>query len=307
MERNAHLNSITQPLRHVASHASVTILAVGIAFSLPILANYILFTWWPMVAEDSQLLLINEVAFAAILVLLFNLLLKAREARRSHHMTSLLSLVHVCHEGSRLLRKAGRELLDRISGTRDISVMSVTGYDVFVSEMRNLRRVIEDSYELRVLLLNPHGPGAQRRVQSLPDPAAALAQYRRETEATVARLASLAAAGKKVTLKFYDDVPFWNILVTGEHVWVQYCHDGQEMKSQPEYVFSLNRHHPSHGLFPAFYMHFLNNWSDPSHPEYDFSTRQLVHRNARGNEIKREPFQTRQGDGSVPILLRFAS
>ncbi len=290
MQRNTHFNSFPHALRHMAGHAGVTLLAVGIALSLPVLANYILFTWWPMVASDSQLLLINEIIFAAVLVWLFNLLLGAREARISHRLNSMAQLVHVRLEGSRLSRRIDRGLLERIGGTRDVSVMSVTGFDTLVSEMRKLRQVIDDCYELRVLLMNPHGPGALRRVQSLGDAGNLLEGCRQETEATIERLASLAAAGKKVTLKFYDDPPFWNLIVTGEHVWVQYCHDGQELKAQPEYVFALSRNHPAQGLFPAFYAHFLNNWSDPRHPDYDFATRQLVYRNERGNEVRRVPF-----------------
>lgn len=304
MPRQTLFNNFPVTLRHIASHAGVTLLAVGFAFSLPMLANYILFTWWPMVAEDSQLLLINEIIFAAVLVLLFNLLLKAREAQLSHRMSGLASLVHVRAQDSRLSRRANRDLIERISGARDVAVMSVTGYDTFVSEMRNLRQVIDGSYELRVLLLNPHGPGAQRRVQSLGDAGELLESYQGETEATVERLACLAAAGKQVTLKFYEDAPFWNLIVTGEHVWVQYCHDGRELKAQPEYVFAMSKGNPALGLFPAFYVHFLNHWNDTRHPEFDFATRQLVYRNERGNEVRRTPFPP-QAERSVerPLVL----
>lgn len=155
--------------------------------------------------------------------------------------------------------------------------------------------------------MNPYGPGARRRVQTLNDTDAMLESCQRETEATVQRLAALVASGKKVTLKFYDDAPFWNLIVTGEHVWVQYCHDGQELKSQPEYVFSLNRSQPSHGLFPAFYVHFLNHWNDPRHPEYDFAAQQLVYRNEHGNEVKRIPFQPRAQGSEAMARLRLAS
>jgi hypothetical protein len=304
-----HLHSIFHTLRHIIGHAGVTLLAVGIAVSLPMIAQYILFSWWPMVAEDSQMLLVNEIAFAAVLVLLFNLILSAREGRISHRMNRLISLVHVREEGSRVSRRADRNLLERIAGTRDVSVMSVTGFDTFVSEKRSLRRVIDESYELRVLLMNPYGPGALRRVQSLGDPGTLLETYRRETEATIARLESLAAAGKKVTLKFYDDQPFWNLIVTGEYVWVQYCHDGHELKAQPEYVFALSRNNPAQGLFSAFYVHFLNHWTDQYHPEYDFATRELIYRNDKGNEVKRVPFlpQPEPERGEAQQLIMLAS
>ena len=269
------------------------------------LAKFILFTWWPKVEDNSQLLLINEIIFAAVLVMLFNLFLSARQGRLSHRMNRLVSLVHVREESSWLSRRSDRRLLERITGTRDVSVMSVTGYDTFVSQRRKLRNVIDNSYELRVMLMNPYGAGAMRRVQSLGDPAPLLETYSQETEATIDRLAGLVAAGKQVTLKFYEAPPFWNLIITGEYVWVQYCHDGHELKDQQEYVFALLRDKPTQGLFSAFYVHFLNQWNDPHHPEYDFSTRQLIYRNDQGNEVKRLPFPplAENNERREPVML----
>lgn len=305
MTRSPHFFSIVHTIRHIFSHIGVTLLAVGIAFSLPVLAKFILFTWWPRVEDNSQLLLANEIIFAAVLVMLFNLFLSARQGRLSHRLNRLVSLVHVRGGNNWLARWYDRKLLDRITGTRDVSVMSVTGYDTFVSERRKLSQVIDHSYELRVMLMNPYGTGAMRRVQSLGDPAPLLETYREETAATIERLAALADAGKQVTLKFYEDPPFWNLIITGEYVWVQYCHDGHELKDQPEYVFALLRDKPTQGLFSAFYVHFLNQWSAPHHPEYDFATRQLIYRNEQGNEVKRLPFPPRaeRSERRVPILL----
>lgn len=307
MARSPHFFSFIHTLRHIFSHIGVTLLAVGVAFSLPMLAQYILFTWWPMVEDDSQLLLINEIIFAAVLVLLFNLFLGARQGRLSHRMNRLVSLVHVREESNWRSRWSDRKLLERITGTRDVSVMSVTGYDTFVSQRRKLKNVIDHSYELRVMLMNPYGTGALRRLQSLGDPAPLLETYCQETAATIERLAALAAAGKQVTLKFYEDPPFWNLIVTGEYVWVQYCHDGHELKNQPEYVFALLRDQPTQGLFSAFYVHFLNHWSDPRHPEYDFATRQLIYRNDKGNEVKRLPFPPQAAPGGSFEPIRLAS
>lgn len=303
MKRNTHLFGWFHTMRHIISHAGVTLMAVGIAFSLPVLAKYILYTWWPKVEGDSQLLLITEIGFAAVLVLLFNLFLSAREERHSHRMNRIISLVHVREGYKWFSRWADRNMVNRISGARDVSVMSVTGYDTFVSERRKLHRFIDDSYELRVMLMNPYGAGALRRVQSLGDAASLLEKYRQETGATLERLTGLAAAGKKVILKFYDDPPFWNLIVTGEYVWVQYCHDGHELKTQPEYVFALRKDNPAQGLFPPFYMHFLNQWNDPRHLEYDFATRELIHRNDKSNETRRVPYPPRDSHGEEPRLI----
>jgi hypothetical protein len=306
MERHTHFFSMFHTFRHILSHIGVTLLAVGIAFTLPILAKFILFKWWPQVEGDSQMMLFSEIAFAALLVLLFNLFLNSRQGRRSHRMNRLASLVHVRTEDNWLSRWMDQRLLDRISGTRDVSVMSITGFDTFVSERRKLRRVIDHSYELRVMLMNPYGPGAMRRIQSLGDPAARLETYYEETAATIDRLTGLAAAGKKVTLKLYEHPPFWNLIVTGEHVWVQYCHAGRELKTQPEYVFALIKNKPTQGLFSAFYVHFLNEWSDLHHPEYDFATRELIYRNDKGNEVKRVAFPPQTERNIRPQLVMHA-
>lgn len=304
MDRNTHFLSFSHTLRHIVSHAAITLLAVGIAFSLPMAAKFILYSWWPVVEKDANLLLITEVSFAAVLVLLFNLILIAREGRRSLRMNRIASLVHVQEGDNWLSRWRGRDLRKRISGTRDVSVMSITGYDTFVSERRNLHRFIDDSYELRVMLMNPYGAGAKRRIQSLGNQAS-FESYLQETEATIARLATLAAAGKKVTLKFYEEQPFWNLIVTGEYVWVQYCHDGQELKHQPEYVFALRKDKPAQGLFSAFYVHFLNSWNDPRHPEYDLQYKKLIYRNNKGNEVGSIPYpphkDRRAGDRLVMV------
>jgi hypothetical protein len=222
-------------------------------------------------------------------------------------MNRAASLVYVREGDSWLSRWLGRDLRNRISSARDVSVMSVTGYDTFVSERRNLQRFIDDSYELRVMLMNPYGPGAKRRVQSMGDPEAMLETYRNETEATIQRLAALAAAGKNITLKFYDDPPFWNLVVTGEYVWVQYCHDGQELRNQPEYVFALRKDKPAQGLFSPFYVHFLNQWNEPSHPEYNFDTNELIYRNAAGNEMGRVSYPPPEDRRTEPRLVVLAS
>ena len=89
-------------------------------------------------------------------------------------------------------------------------------------------------------------------------------------------------------LKFYDEEPFWKLVVLGDYVWVQHCHSGFTVKQQPEYVFALHRREPRHGLFVPFYMAFLNQWNDTRHPEYDFDSNELVYRDASGKEMRRE-------------------
>lgn len=81
--------------------------------------------------------------------------------------------------------------------------------------------------------------------------------------------------------------PFWKVVIVGEHAWIQYCHDGYEVKTQPEYVSALRHDRPEQGFFPPFYVHFLNLWNDPRNAEYDLGTDELVFRDVTGNEVRR--------------------
>jgi len=275
--------------RQMMTHAFITILAVSIAFSLPVGATYILDKWWPAVAADPGSLLATEVTFAAALVLLFNIVRIAWENGRKGWMSDLASPAHVRLADSRLARWRERRLARRLPVAPDASILTVTGFDTFARGESLLRDALDKAYEIRVLLLNPYARGARVRIDSLP-PEITWQDLVREVDASIAYLSSLRTLGKKVTLKFYDHAPFWKIVVRGEHVWVQYCHGGCEIKHEPEYVFALNRREPRQGLYVPFYMHFLEEWNDVGHPEYDFGTRELVYRDAAGTELRRVAF-----------------
>ncbi len=276
-------------LRQVMLHMCVTVLAVGIAFSLPVVASYILYQWWPIVVEDSNLLMATEVVLAAVLVLLFNMAGIAWRNRRKVRMTDLVSLVHVRQNDSWFSRWRERGVGKFLPAARDGFVLTVTGGDTFADNKNLLGEALNNAYELRVMLLNPHSEGAGKRVDSLPEQITQQ-NFISEVEASIAHLDALRTLGKKVSLKFYEQEPFWKLVLLGDHVWVQFCHGGLEMKRGPEYVFALNRDNPQQGFFVPFYMHLLKQWTDRSHPEYDFDTRQLIYRDKCGKEIRRVDF-----------------
>lgn len=296
MDHNKHFHSFAQGIHHAFSHVVITLLAVGIAFSLPVVAKYILFYWWPKVEDNSQLLMITEIGFATVLVLLFNISKIAWDGRRSMRMNKVASLVYAREGRGWMSRWKERGMRKKIASARDVYIMSITG-DTFSSENSDLQKTLELAYEIRVMLANPYGKGIASRAQSLDAPEAILQAYRQETEASIAYLRKLAAAGKKVKLKFYEEPPFWKLVVTGEYVWVQYCHDGHEVKTQPEYVFGLQHGNPQRGFFAPFYKYFLDQWNDPRHAEFNFETSELVLRNGEGNEIQRSVFPP-QGEES---------
>ncbi len=288
----AQPRSIAAGLRHTISHTAITLLAIGIAFALPEGARYILYYWWPQVKADSQLLLATEIILATVLVLLFNLAMASWDNRRFVVNAKLAALVHARGSGGWLARIRERHLLRRLAPSRDAFVLSVSGYDTFVDERSFAAGALRTAYELRVMLLNPESAGAHQRASALPSDKG-VAALRAEVEATVARLETLRRSGRSVTLKFYDEAPLWKIVVLGEQVWVQFCHDGCELRHAPEYVFALDAREPTRGLFVPFYMMFMRKWSEPQHPEYDFERRELVYRDAAGNETRREAFLPR--------------
>ncbi len=293
MDHNKHFHSFTEGIRHALVHATITLLAVGIAFSLPVVAQYILFYWWPKIEGDSQLLLVTEISLATVLVLLFNISKIAWDGRRSMRMNKIASLVYAREGRGWMSRWKERDTRRKLANVRDVYIMSITGYDTFSAENCELQRALELAYEIRVMLANPYGEGVVSRVKSLENPEATLQAYRQETEVSIAYLRKLAAAGKKVKHKFYEEPPFWKLVVIGEYVWVQHCHNGHEIKAQPEYVFGLQHGNPRRGFFAPFYKHFLDQWNDPRHPEFNFDTSELVYRNGDGNEIRREAFPPR--------------
>ncbi|MGH8621065.1 MAG: hypothetical protein ACRET3_02910 [Burkholderiales bacterium] len=293
-------NRLWWGVRQVMLHAVITLLALGIAFSLPVVAQYILYQWWPRVASDTNLLLAFELGLAASLVLMFNLWRFASENRFKGKVADTAALVYARRSASWLARIRERSLVRKLPAVRDAYILTLTGYDTFADAKSLLRKPLKSAYEIRVMLLNPAARSAQKRINSLPQEVTRQS-YIEEVEASIAHLAMLRTLGKRVTLKFYENEPFWKVVVLGDFLWLQYCHSGFEVKGEPEYVFAHNPANPRLGLFVPFYMYFLEQWSDARHPRYDFDTRELVYCDERGREIRRARFT---GDGvPAPSLL----
>ncbi len=287
-------------LRLISLHVVLTLLAVGIAFALPVAAQYILYQWWPLVAADAGLLLASEISLAASLVLFFNMWRVAAENRLKGKVADMASLVYARHRANWLTRWRDRSLIRKLPAARDAFVLTLTGYDTLADEKSPLREPLQSAYEIRVMLLNPAARATEKRVSSLPEEITQQS-YAEEVEASIAYLTMLRTLGKRVTLKFYEDEPFWKVIVLGDYLWVQYCHSGVEVKDQPEYMFALNPGNPRLGLFVPFYMYFLEQWSDARQPRYDFDTRELVYCDDRGREIRRARFFSRSAPS--PALL----
>ena len=284
----------------MALHVILTALAVGIAFSLPVAAQYILYQWWPLVASDTNLLLATEISLAASLAILFNMWRVASENRAKGRVADTAALVFARDRVNWLTRLQERNLIRKMPAARDAYILTLTGYDTFADPKSPLRAPLEAAYEIRVMLLNPAVRAAERRVSSLPE-AVTQQSYAQEVNASIEFLSALRVLGKKVTLKFYEHEPFWKVIVLGDHLWVQYCHNGYEVKEQPEYVFALNRDYPRLGLFVPFYIHFLEQWDASRHPCFDFDTRELVYSDEKGREVRRTRlFESAENESAFP-------
>ncbi len=285
----SRLRLFVRSLHGVVMHIVITMLAIGVALSIPDAARYVLFEWWPRIESNPQLLLATEMGFAALLVLLGNGLAFAWEQRRMAAAAQIASLVHADNNRASGTRRPA-SWPAATPAPRDVCILTVTGRHTFGPENAWLRRTLDEAYEIRLLLLNPFSAGAVQRVKSFHDAHDAHTRYLAETTESLAYLRELHARGKVVQLKFYETAPFWKLVIVGDHAWVQYCHDGCEVKEQPEFTFALLKERPTWGLFAPFCMTFLRQWNDPLVPEYAFETAELVYRDAGGNETKRVPF-----------------
>src|SRR5512147_3181113 len=103
-----------QGLRLVTLHVVITLLALGLAFSLPVAARYILYQWWPRVAGDANLLLVSELSLTASLVLVFNMWRVASENRFKGRAADTAALVYARRRASWLTRLRERSLIRKL-------------------------------------------------------------------------------------------------------------------------------------------------------------------------------------------------
>src|SRR5207245_11512504 len=166
--------------------------------------------------RDARLLPVTGIGLASALVLLFNLGKVAWDNRNKVAMARLTALVYARNaRNDWLSRLRERALVRSLPAARDACVLTLTGHGTFVDERSPVREVLRSAYEIRVMLVNPVGDGVRRRVESLP-PEVTVLSVHGEEEASIAYLAELRKLGKKVTLKFYDEELFWQVVVIVE-------------------------------------------------------------------------------------------
>ncbi len=179
----------------------------------------------------------------------------------------------------------GLALTRRQARARDPAfVLALTGRDPFFGERSPLRDAIAGAQELNVMLAHPAGAGLRRRVatQARPTP---LSSLQEEIGVCLEHLADRRNRGGRVALKFYEQEPFWKVIVLGDRLWVRDCHAAPGPWPEREYEFGGQ---PAvQAAHTPFFMHFLDRWNDSRSPEYDFDTGLLVYRDAATGSVVR--------------------
>ncbi len=182
-------------------------------------------------------------------------------------------------------RRDGPALARRHARARDsVFVLALTGRDAFFGAGSPLRKAIAEVQDLSVMLAHPAGGGLRRRLATQPRPTP-LASLREEIGASLAYLADRRSRGTRVTLKFYEQEPFWKVIVLGERLWVRDCHAAPG--ASPGRTYEFGGESPAHAAHTPFFMHFLDRWNDSRNPEYDFDTGHLVYRDAATARVVR--------------------
>jgi hypothetical protein len=272
-------------------HVFLVALSTGIAFSMPVVAGFIaqkLLLYWAFIENEKVFLIGVEITLAFSFMLFFNYVGASWKNRRVSKMARSSGLAYVFPPGKFLAQRRAKKLKQRQGLNRDVLVISATGFRTFVDPQSDLNSILQNCREAKIMLLNPRSDGAGARAKSMLDPNVTPELFDEQIRKSIDFLKELKAVQKNITLKLYDDPPYLKLTILGDYLWLKHYHPGLDVHSMPEYVF---RHDPTPGaLYSPFYQYFLMRWRDSSIPEYDLDTDELIHRDAAGNEIRREVF-----------------
>lgn len=277
----------------VLFHVVVVLLSAAIAASLPWLVSFAalkLLAYWSLIEHRARFLIAAEVAVALLLILVFTYVRASWKNRALSKMARVAGMMHFTARRGRLGRRRSRKLKGRQALLRDVMVVGSTGYRTFVNPKGDLHVALQHCREAKVMLLNPGGPGAVERANSILSPDVTPESLREQITQSIQFLKRLKAAGRSVRLKLYPEPPFLKLAIMGDYVWVQYYHPDHDVQGMPEYVFVHDQSPAS--LYTPFYQYFVTRWNDPAIPEYDLVTDELVYRNGNRREVRREPFST---------------
>lgn len=292
MFKKRSVRDVIQGPAHLLYHAAIVLLSAGLALSLPFTADFLakkLLVYWALIGNERVFLVSVELALAMLLIFLFNYIGGSWKNRRYSRMAKEAGLVMVSPSRGFFARRKCRNLKESHGIARDIMIVGSTGFRTFADAGGDFHTVVRNCREARIMLLNPYSEGACIRAKSIGYLGITVEHLREQTRRSIRFLKELKALQKNVRLKLYNDVPFLKMAISGDYAWLKHYHAGFDIQVMAELVFGHSQNPGS--LYVLFYQYFLRWWSDPSVPEYDLESDELVYRDSLGNEEKREPFE----------------
>jgi hypothetical protein len=274
-------------LGELCYHVVVLSLSAGIAVSLPAIARAFL-SFWSRVENEKMSLIAIEISAALILILGMNHIRRSVRERALAHMARGAGLKYFFPRREPRAQKRIKTLKDKQGTGRTIMVIGSTGYGTFVDPQGDLHGVLKTCLGAQVLLVNPFGREATRRIHAILHHDFTLEKFRKEVTESIALLKRLRAAGKAIKLKLYSDPPLVKLAILGDYLWLKHYDTDLDVQTMPEYVCQHNL--KDHGLYNLFYQYFMQRWEDTRLPEYDFTSDELVYRGENGNEVARRRF-----------------
>lgn len=275
----------------LAYHVLVVTLSAVIAMSLPMTVgalNRAFLAFWARIEHEKLFLVSIEIAVAILLILLFNLVHQTLKDRRYATMARGAGLAYFFPSSASMVRKRAWRLKRAQGQARSVMVIGSTGYRSFVEPPAELRHVLENCLEAKIMLLNPDSPGAKSRANAIADPDITQESLTEQLRSTVDFLKGLKGAQKTIKLKLYSDPPHLKLAILGDYIWLRHYHTNLDVQGMPEYVFQHTPH--DHGLYTVFYQYFLRRWESPDIPEYDLDTDEMVYRAGPDVSARREKF-----------------
>jgi len=274
---------------YMLSHIVIVSFSAALALSLPLAVRFVskeFLLYWSRIGNDKIFFLSVEIILTVCFIFLFAHIRKSWKDRKLSNMARAAGMVFVTPARGFFAKRRIRKLKESQGIARDVMVISSTGFRTFVDPNGELHQVIQNCREAKIMLLDPSSEGAILRAKGIPDPDVTPETFEEQIRRSIDFLKILKGGQKNVKLKLYPDPPFLKMTILGDFIWLQHYQPGLDVQRMPRYVF---RHDPNIGsLYFPFYQYFFGKWNNPTIPEYDLETDELVYRDTAGNEARRE-------------------
>jgi hypothetical protein len=273
---------------YLLSHIVIVSFSAALALSLPMAIRFVakeFLLYWSRIGNDKIFFLSVEIILTVCFIFLFAHIRKTWKDRKLSNMARAAGMVFVTPARGFFAKRRIRKLKESQGIARDVMVISSTGFRTFVDPNGELHQVIQNCREARIMLLDPGSEGAILRAKGIPDPEVTPETFGEQIRRSIDFLKTLKGGQKNVKLKLYPDPPFLKMTILGDFIWLQHYQPGLDVQRMPRYVF---KHDPNIGsLYFPFYQYFFGKWNNPTIPEYDLETDELVYRDTAGNEVRR--------------------